>query len=85
MLNRADEDVEQEIYIRLWQKFPTYREQEKLGAWIRVVAENFAKIILRAKAESFWLLRSGRKKAGWPIWQRQTIPNGRGCANAGSG
>lgn len=51
MLNRSDEDVEQEIYIRLWQKFPTYREQEKIGAWIRVVAENFCKDYLKSKSQ----------------------------------
>ena len=50
MLNRADEDVEQEIYIRLWQKFSTYHEQDKFGAWVRVVAENYCKDYLRSKS-----------------------------------
>lgn len=50
MLCRGDEDVEQEIYLRLWQKFPSYREQDKLGAWIRTVAENYCRDYLKSKS-----------------------------------
>lgn len=64
MLNRADEDVEQEIYIRLWQKFPTYREQEKLGAWIRVVAENFCKDYLKSKSRKLLAASVGEEESG---------------------
>ena len=56
MLYRSDEDVEQEIYIRLWQKFPTYREQDKLWAWVRTVAENYCKDYLKSKSQK--LLRA---------------------------
>lgn len=51
MLCRADEDVEQEIYIRLWQKFSTYQEQDKLWAWVRTVAENYCRDYLRSKSQ----------------------------------
>ena len=50
MLKRSDEDVEQEIYIRLWQKFPTYKEQDKLWAWVRIVAENYCRDYLKSKS-----------------------------------
>ena len=56
MLYRSDEDVEQEIYIRLWQKFPTYQEQDKLWAWVRTVAENYCKDYLKSKSQK--LLRA---------------------------
>jgi len=51
MLCRRDEDVEQEIYIRLWQKFSTYNDQDKLWAWVRIVAENYCRDFLRSKSQ----------------------------------
>ena len=50
MLFRRDEDVEQEIYIRLWEKYPNYQEQDKLWAWVRTVAENYCRDYLRSKS-----------------------------------
>ncbi len=61
MLNRADEDVEQEIYIRLWQKFSTYREQDKFGAWVRVVAENYCKDYLKSKSQKLLTVTVGEE------------------------
>lgn len=51
MLCRADEDVEQEIYIRLWEKFSCYQEQDKLWAWVRTVAENYCRDYLKSKSQ----------------------------------
>lgn len=50
MLCRNDEDVEQEIYIRLWQKYPQYHEEDKLFGWIKVVAENYCRDYLKSKS-----------------------------------
>jgi len=51
MLFRNDEDVEQEIYIQLWRKFPKYQDQDKLWAWVRTVAENYCRDYLRCKSK----------------------------------
>ncbi|MBP5699014.1 MAG: RNA polymerase sigma factor [Alphaproteobacteria bacterium] len=51
MLYRNDEDVEQEIYIRLWEKYPNYKEQNKLWAWVRTVAENYCRDYLKNKSQ----------------------------------
>lgn len=51
MLYRNDEDVEQEIYIRLWEKFPQYQEQKKLLGWIKTVAENYCRDVLKSKSQ----------------------------------
>ena len=51
MLYRNDEDVEQEIYIRLWEKYPNYKEQNKLWAWVRTVAENYCRDYLKSKSQ----------------------------------
>ncbi len=64
MLNRADEDVEQEIYLRLWQKYPAYREQNKLGGWIRTVAENFCKDYLSSKSQKLMAATLGEEESG---------------------
>ena len=51
MLCRRDEDVEQEIYIRLWQKFQDYQEQDKLFGWIKTVAENYCRDVIKSKSQ----------------------------------
>ena len=56
MLFRRDEDVEQEIYIRLWEKFPCYQEQDKLWAWVRTVAENYCRDYLKSKSRKLMSL-----------------------------
>lgn len=52
-LCRSDEDLEQEIYIHLWEKRYAYHEQEKLSAWMRTVSENFCKDYLRRKSQKY--------------------------------
>lgn len=64
MLYRSDEDVEQEIYIRLWQKFPTYQEQDKLWAWVRTVAENYCKDYLKSKSQKFLMATVDEEEGG---------------------
>ena len=51
MLCRNDEDVEQEIYIRLWQKASQYREEDKIFGWVKVVAENYCRDYLKSKSQ----------------------------------
>ena len=51
MLSRNDEDVEQEIYIRLWHNYPNYEDRDKLGAWVRTIAENYCRDYLRCKSK----------------------------------
>ena len=51
MLYRSDEDIEQEIYIKLWHNYPNYTDQEKLGAWVRTIAENCCRDYLRCKSK----------------------------------
>ena len=56
MLCRSDEDVEQDIYIRLWQKYSQYQEQDKLFGWVKTVAENYCRDVLKSKSQK--LLRA---------------------------
>ncbi len=64
MLNRRDEDVEQEIYIRLWQKFSTYQEQDKLWAWVRTVAENYCRDYLKSKSHKLMMVSVDEEESG---------------------
>lgn len=52
MLFKSDEDIEQEIYIRLWEKFSLYKEENKLLAWVRTVAENYCRDYLKKKSRA---------------------------------
>ena len=38
-----NEDLEQEVYIKVWQKSDNYAEQCKLTGWLGTVAKNFSK------------------------------------------
>ena len=51
MLCRTDEDAEQEIYIRLWQNASKYREQDKIFGWVKTVAENYCRDLLKSKSQ----------------------------------
>lgn len=64
MLYRSDEDVEQEIYIHLWQKFDTYQEQDKLWAWVRTVAENYCKNYLKSKSQKLFKVTVDEEEGG---------------------
>lgn len=64
MLLRRDEDVEQEIYIRLWEKYPSYQEQDKLWAWVRTVAENYCRDYLRSKSHKLLAVTVNEEESG---------------------
>ena len=64
MLYRSDEDVEQEIYIRLWQKFDIYQEQDKLWAWVRTVAENYCRDYLKSKSQKLFKITVDEEEGG---------------------
>ena len=64
MLCRSDEDVEQEIYIRLWEKYPSYHEQDKLWAWVRTVAENYCRDYLKSKSHKLLMASASEEESG---------------------
>ena len=64
MLLRRDEDVEQEIYIRLWEKYPSYQEQDKLWAWVRIVAENYCRDYLKSKSHKLFAATVDEEEGG---------------------
>lgn len=42
-----NEDIEQEVYIKVWQKRESYQEQGKITGWIGTIAKNFSKDFLK--------------------------------------
>ena len=46
-----NEDIEQEIYIKAWQKSDKYEEQGKLTGWLGTIAKNFSKDYLKSSAK----------------------------------
>lgn len=46
-----NEDIEQEVYIKVWQKSDKYNEQGKLTGWLGTVAKNFSKDYLKSSAK----------------------------------
>ena len=46
-----NEDIEQEIYIKAWQKSDNYQEQGKLTGWLGTIAKNFSKDYLKSSAK----------------------------------
>lgn len=46
-----NEDIEQEVYIKIWQKSDKYNEQGKLTGWLGTVAKNFSKDYLKSSAK----------------------------------
>ena len=43
-----NEDIEQEVYIKVWQKKDSYEEQGKFAGWIGTIAKNFSKDFLKS-------------------------------------
>ncbi len=51
LITRSDnEDVEQEVYIKLWKNSEKYREQGSLKSWVGTVAKNASKDYLKSAA-----------------------------------
>ena len=48
MTKQENEDLEQEVYIKLWKNSEKYKEQGKLKSWINTVAKNTSKDYLKS-------------------------------------
>lgn len=48
-----NEDLEQEVYIKVWQKSDNYAEQCKLTGWLGTVAKNFSKDYLKSTSKKY--------------------------------
>ena len=44
-----NEDLEQEIFLRIWRRLDTYKEQNKFSQWVSTVASNVCKDFLKSK------------------------------------
>lgn len=77
MLCRSDEDVEQEIYIRLWEKFPQYQEQDRLFGWIKAVAENYCRDVLKSKSQKLLQATVDEETGGMEFISNQDNPERR--------
>lgn len=44
-----NEDLEQEIFLRIWRRLDTYKEQNKFSQWISTLASNVCKDFLKSK------------------------------------
>lgn len=52
-VKEENEDLEQEVYVKVWQKKEVYNEQGKFSSWIATVAKNVAKDYLKSKNKNF--------------------------------
>ena len=48
MTKQENEDLEQEVYIKLWKNSEKYKEQGKLKSWVNTVAKNTSKDYLKS-------------------------------------
>ena len=46
-----NEDIEQEVYIKAWQKSDSYKEQGKFKGWIGTIAKNFSKDYMKSSSK----------------------------------
>ncbi len=46
--NEQNEDIEQEVYIKIWQNQDKYEEKGKLKGWIGTIAKNLSKDYLKS-------------------------------------
>lgn len=49
--NEENEDIEQNVYIRVLEKNETYKEQGKFSSWICTIAKNFSKDYVKSSAK----------------------------------
>ncbi len=47
--NTQNEDIEQEVFIRVWQNSDGYKEKGKLKSWIATITKNYSKDYLKSK------------------------------------
>lgn len=45
---QENEDIEQEVYIKLWKNIGKYKEQGSLKSWVNIVAKNTSKDYLKS-------------------------------------
>lgn len=45
-----NEDLEQEIFLKVWKRLDTYKEENKFSQWISTVAANVCRDFLKSKA-----------------------------------
>lgn len=48
--NEQNEDIEQEVYIKVWQNKEKYEEKGKMTGWIGTIAKNLSKDYLKSAA-----------------------------------
>lgn len=48
MTKQENEELEQEVYIKLWKNSEKYKEQGKLKSWVNTVAQNTSKDYLKS-------------------------------------
>ncbi|MBR2299279.1 MAG: RNA polymerase sigma factor [Alphaproteobacteria bacterium] len=49
-IGRDDEDLEQEVYIKTWQKMDQYQDQGKFKQWICTIAANLCRDYFKSKS-----------------------------------
>lgn len=49
--NEENEDIEQNVYIKVFEKKETYKEQGKFSTWISTIAKNFSKDYVKSSAK----------------------------------
>lgn len=52
-----NEDLEQEIFLKVWKRLDTYKEQNKFSKWIGAVAANVCKDFLKSKSHKIETLQ----------------------------
>lgn len=57
-----NEDLEQEVYIKVWKSLQYYKEQNKLTQWISQIASNISKDYLRSKSYKVESLQSDNEE-----------------------
>ena len=48
IIQDENEDIEQEVYIKVWRKSDSYEERGKITGWIGTIAKNFSKDYLKS-------------------------------------
>lgn len=63
MTGNQNEDIEQEIYIKIWKNLEKYQAGTNFGAWIKTLASNVCKDFLKSKAHKIETLKSDDEHA----------------------
>lgn len=71
------EDLTQEVFVRAWQKLPTFRGDAKFGTWLHRLAVNH--LLSRRETER---KRDARSVVGDGLWESMAAPVRRSSAEA---